>query len=81
MSAATVSNVRPDKTRKSALSPAALVAFKLVPAPIKTERASLRDVQMLAGHKALSTTQRYIEGDVETQKNGCRSRLRLYKCL
>ena len=27
MSAATVSNVRPDKTRKSALSPAALVAF------------------------------------------------------
>ena len=39
MSAATVSNVRPDKTRKSALSPAALVAFKLAPAPIKTETA------------------------------------------
>ena len=38
MSAATVSNVRPDKTRKSALSPAALVAFKLAPAPIKTEK-------------------------------------------
>lgn len=37
MSAATVSNVRPDKTRKSALSPAALVAFKLAPNPIKTE--------------------------------------------
>ena len=41
MSAATVSNVRPDKTRKSALSPAALVAFKLAPAPIKTETASV----------------------------------------
>ena len=39
MSAATVSNVRPDKTRKNALSPAALVAFKLAPAPIKTETA------------------------------------------
>ena len=38
MSAATVSNVRPDKTRKNALSPAALVAFKLAPAPIKTEK-------------------------------------------
>jgi site-specific recombinase XerD len=29
---------------------------------------SLRDVQMLAGHCALSTTQRYIEADVEAQK-------------
>ena len=26
---------------------------------------SLRDVQMLAGHAALSTTQRYIEADVK----------------
>lgn len=29
---------------------------------------SLRDVQALAGHKALSTTQRYIESDVEAQR-------------
>jgi integrase/recombinase XerD len=29
---------------------------------------SLRDVQMLAGHKALGTTQRYIEADVEAQR-------------
>jgi integrase/recombinase XerD len=28
----------------------------------------LRDVQMLAGHSALSTTQRYIEADAEAQK-------------
>ena len=35
---------------------------------ISTVGGSLRDVQMLAGHKALSTTQRYIEGDVEAQK-------------
>ena len=30
--------------------------------------ARCRDVQMLAGHRALSTTQRYIEADVEAQK-------------
>jgi len=29
---------------------------------------SLRDVQMLAGHASLSTTQRYIDADVEAQK-------------
>ena len=29
---------------------------------------SLRDVQVLAGHKALSTTQRYIEADAAAQK-------------
>ncbi len=29
---------------------------------------SLRDVQMLAGHAALSTTQRYIQQDVEAQR-------------
>jgi site-specific recombinase XerD len=28
----------------------------------------IRDVQMLAGHTALSTTQRYIEADVEAQR-------------
>ena len=35
---------------------------------ISTVGGSLRDVQMLAGHEALSTTQRYIEADVETQR-------------
>lgn len=29
---------------------------------------SLRDVQMLAGHRALGTTQRYIEADVDAQR-------------
>ena len=35
---------------------------------ISTVGGSLRDVQMLAGHSALSTTQRYIEADAEAQK-------------
>ena len=35
---------------------------------ISTVGGSLRDVQMLAGHRALGTTQRYIEADVEAQK-------------
>ena len=35
---------------------------------ISTVGGSLRDIQMLAGHRALSTTQRYIEGDEEAQK-------------
>lgn len=35
---------------------------------ISTVGGSLRDVQMLAGHKALGTTQRYIEADVNAQR-------------
>ena len=35
---------------------------------ISTVSGSLRDVQMVAGHSALSTTQRYIEADAEAQK-------------
>jgi integrase/recombinase XerD len=29
---------------------------------------SLRDIQELAGHRALTTTERYIEGDREAQR-------------
>ena len=35
---------------------------------ISTVGGSLRDVQMLTGHSALSTTQRYIEADAEAQR-------------
>ena len=35
---------------------------------ISTVGGSLRDVQRLAGHKALGTTQRYIEAEVEAQR-------------
>jgi integrase/recombinase XerD len=35
---------------------------------ISTVGGSLRDVQMLAGHTNLRTTQRYIEPDTEAQK-------------
>jgi integrase/recombinase XerD len=35
---------------------------------ISTVGGSLRDVQLLAGHSNLSTTQRYIEADVEAQR-------------
>lgn len=35
---------------------------------ISTVGGSLRDIQLLAGHTNLRTTQRYIEADVEAQK-------------
>jgi integrase len=34
---------------------------------ISTVGGSIRDVQMLAGHSSLQTTQRYIEGDVQAR--------------
>lgn len=39
-------------------------AARLVP----KSGGSLRDVQLLAGHKSLSMTQRYIEGDTDAQR-------------
>jgi integrase/recombinase XerD len=38
---------------------------------ITLAHGSLKDVQMLAGHRHLSTTQRYIEQDVDAQRKVC----------
>jgi integrase len=35
---------------------------------ISTVGGSLRDIHMLAGHRALTTIQRYIEADVDAQR-------------
>ena len=41
----------------------------------RRESGSLRDVQFLAGHSSLQTTQRYIEGDAEVRVKICGSGL------
>ena len=52
---------------------------------ISTVGSSLRDVQLLAGHSALSTTQRYIEADAMAQRKvvelvwGCPTVLRRFR--
>src|ERR1017187_5655259 len=37
-------------------------------APVHRTGGSLRDVQLLAGHRSLLTTQRYIDGDTDSQR-------------
>ena len=54
----------PDLTATSA-SPATVT---LLARRISTVGGSLGDVQLLAGHSALSTTQRYIEGSDEAKR-------------
>ena len=44
------------------------IEIDLAARKISTVGGSLRDVQSLAGHSSLQTTQRYIEGDSEARK-------------
>jgi hypothetical protein len=37
--------------------------------PLRRPGGSLRDVQELAGHTSLATTQRYIQGDTAAKRN------------
>ena len=43
-------------------------AFEATARRISTVGGSIRDVQLMAGHSALSTTQRYIESDGMAQR-------------
>jgi hypothetical protein len=59
---------------EDAAKPSARIALRPASPPFHLERDNqpgddhFRDVRILAGHAPLSTTQRYIEADVEAQR-------------